>query len=148
MAEIISAREWIRREKQTKTNRVSNGRLLDIVLDYVPASLGRQDYQMLVLAGIERLDFEDWEAMMQRHAIRTDESREPDAATHELQRIAKNASEPELIRMLFEMALLRSAGSDEELGPNDPLISTARRIAASTALQIKGNALVTNSLVR
>ena len=129
MPEVISAREWIRREKQTITNRVSNGRLLDIVLDYVPASLSRQDCQMLVLAAIDRLDYEDWEAIMQRHAIRTDDTREPDAATHELQRMAKSASESELIRMLFEMALLRSGHSDEELGPNDPLICTARRWA-------------------
>jgi hypothetical protein len=26
---------------------------------------------MLVLAGIERLDYADWEAMMERHDIRT-----------------------------------------------------------------------------
>jgi hypothetical protein len=31
----------------------------------------RSRYQMLVLAGTERLDYEDWEAMMERHDSRT-----------------------------------------------------------------------------
>jgi hypothetical protein len=41
--------------------------------------------------------------------------------------MAEKATEAQLIRMLIEMALLRSGYSDEKLAPSDPLIlATAR----------------------
>jgi hypothetical protein len=56
-------------------------------------------------------------------AINTDEVREPDAAGFELRKRAQEATEPQLIRMLMELALLPSGWSDEPLEYNDPLAS-------------------------
>jgi hypothetical protein len=83
---------------------------------------------MLVFAAIDRLEYEDWEAITDRYQIDTDESREPDAVGFELRNNrVKEATEAQLIRMLVELALLRSGYSDEALEPSDPLVSAARR---------------------
>ena len=65
------------------------------------------------------------------YAINTDEMREPDAAGFELRKRAQEATEPQLIRMLMELALLPSGWSDELLEYNDPLVSVARRYEVS-----------------
>ena len=121
--------EWKRRELQAEKNRTNNRRLLDRVLHNAPVTLTRDDYRVLVIAGIDRLDFEDSEALTERHGIRTDETSEPDAAGFELRKRAEKATEAQLIRMLFEIALLKSGYSDEELAPTDPLVTMAARYA-------------------
>jgi hypothetical protein len=62
-----------------------------------------------------------------------DEVQEPDAAAFELRKRAQDASEPQLVRMLMELALLPSGWSDEVLEPSDLLASTARRYEVSLA---------------
>ena len=57
--------------------------------------------------------------------------REPDAAAFELRKRAQEATEPQLIRMLMELALLPSGWSDEPLEHNDLLASVARRYEVS-----------------
>ena len=121
--------EWDRRERLAKKNRANNRRLLDDVLKNAPGTLTRDDYRMLVLASIERLDCDDWEAITERHGIETDETSEPDAARFELNKKVQKATEAQLIRMLIEIALLSSGNSDEELQPSDLLVATAARYA-------------------
>ena len=121
--------EWRRRELEAQKNRTNNRRLLDDVLKNAPATLTRDDYRMLVLASIERLDCDDWEAITERHGIETDETSEPDAARFELNKKVQKAPEAQLIRMLIEIALLPSGNSDEELPPTDILVTTAARYA-------------------
>ena len=121
--------EWDRRERLAKKNRANNRRLLDDVLKNAPGTLTRDDYRMLVLASIERLDCDDWEAITERHGIETDETSEPDAARFELNKQVQKATEAQLIRMLIEIALLPSGNSDEELPTTDLLITTAARCA-------------------
>ena len=43
--------------------------------------------------------------------------------------MAQEATEPQLIRLLIEMTLLRSGYSEEKLEPTDPLILAAARYA-------------------
>ncbi len=126
-AERERQKAWKRQQEQQQKNRESNRRLLDAVLDRIPKTLTRDDYETLVFATIERLQYEDWDAVCERYNINTDERREPDAAGFELRKRAQEATEPQLIRMLMELALLPSGWSDEPLEPNDPLASVARR---------------------
>jgi hypothetical protein len=86
---------------------------------------------LLVVATIDRLQYEDWDAICDRYGINTDETREPDAAAFELRKKATEATEPQLVRMLMELALLPSGYSDEPLDPIDPLASAARRLGVS-----------------
>jgi len=123
--------EWKQREREEKKNRENNRRLLDAVLERVPRTLTRDDYEMLAFAAIDRLEYEDWEVITKRYKIDADEYREPDAAAFELRKKAGEATEPRLIRMLVEIALLRSSYSDEVLEPGDPLASAARRYSVT-----------------
>lgn len=129
-AERERQKAWKRQQEQQLENR-ENRRLFDAVLDRIPKTLTRDDYETLVLATIERLQYEDWDAVCERYTINTDEVQEPDAAGFELRKRAQEATEPQLIRMLMELALLPSGWSDEPLEYNDPLASVARRYEVS-----------------
>ncbi|MGA8597061.1 MAG: hypothetical protein WB676_20300 [Bryobacteraceae bacterium] len=119
--------EWQRRQQESEKNRENNRRLLDGVLAKVPKTLARADYEMLLFAAIDRLDYEDWDALTERYKIDTDKVREPDGATFELRKKAQAATDHQLNRMLVEIALLPSGYSDEKLEASDPLASAARR---------------------
>lgn len=123
--------QWERQQQQRQKNQESNRRLLDAVLQHVPKTLTRADYEMLVLSAIDSFDYEDWDAIIERYNIDTEEQHEPDAAAFELRKKAQKATEPELIRMLVEFTLLPSGYSDEVLEPTDPLASAARRYNVS-----------------
>ena len=122
---------WKRQQEQQLKNRENNRRLLDAFLDRIPKTLTRDDYETLVPATIERLQYEAWDAVCERYVINTDEVREPDAAGFELRKRAQEATQPQLIRMLMDLALLPSGWSDEPLEYNDPLASVARRYEVS-----------------
>jgi ParB family transcriptional regulator, chromosome partitioning protein len=124
-------KEWKRQEEQRQKHRDHNQRLLDAVLERIPKVLTRADYELLVIATIDRLQYEDWDAICERYGINTDETREPDAAAFELRKKATEATEPQLVRMLMELALLPSGYSGEPLKPIDPLASIARRLGVS-----------------
>ncbi len=130
-AERERQKAWKRQQEQQQKNRENNRRLFDAVLDRIPKTLTRDDYETLVFATIERLQYEDWDAVCERYNINTDEMREPDTAGFELRKRAQEATEPQLIRMLMELALLPSGWSDEPLEHNDPLASVARRYEVS-----------------
>jgi len=130
-AERERQKEWKQREEQRQKHRDHNRRLLDAVLEHIPKTLTRADYELLVVATIDRLQYQDWEAVCDRYGIDTDETREPDAAAFELRKKAKEATEPQLVRMLMELALLPSGYSDEPLESIDPLASAARRLGVS-----------------
>jgi ParB family transcriptional regulator, chromosome partitioning protein len=132
-AERERQREWKRQQEQRQKNRDKNRRLLDAVLDCIPKALTRADYETLALAAIERLQYEDWEAVCGYYAINTDEVQEPDASAFELRKRAQDAPEPQLVRMLMELALLPSGWSDEVLEASDLLATTARRYEVSLA---------------
>jgi hypothetical protein len=120
-----------RQQEQQQKNRLNNRRLLDAVLDRIPKTLTRDDYETLVFATIDRLQHEDWDAICEHYHINTDEMREPDAAGFELRKKAQDATEPQLIHMLMELTLLPSGYSEESLEPTDPLASAARRYNVS-----------------
>jgi hypothetical protein len=102
--------QWKREEQQWEKNRESNCLLLDAVLERIPKVLMRADYEMLVVAAISRLDWEEDVAVLcARYNITTDDISEPDAAHFELERSARGTTEPQLIRMLIELALLHRA---------------------------------------
>ncbi len=130
-AERLREEERNRREQERVQNRDANRRLLDSVLERIPTTLSRDDYQMLVFAAIDHMEYEDWEAMIERYGIDADESQEPDAPGFELRKKVQEATEPQLIRMLIEMALLRSGYSEEKLDAADALISAHSRYAAA-----------------
>ena len=122
--------ERSRRVLEQETNKQNNRRLLDMVLDNLPTTLTRDDYQMLVFAAIDRLEYEDWEVITERYRMDANESEEPDAMTLELRKRAEEAGESLLVHMLVEFALLRSGYSDEVLEQDDPLASAARRYSS------------------
>jgi ParB family chromosome partitioning protein len=126
-AERERQKAWKRQQEQQQKNRENNRRLFDAVLDRLPKTLTRDDYETLVVATIERLRYEEWDAVCERYNMNTDEVREPDAASFELRKRAQEATELQLIRMLMELALLSSGWSEEPLEHNDPLASAARR---------------------
>jgi hypothetical protein len=64
-----------KKEQEQRKARESNCRLLDAVLDALPKSLARDDYEMLVVAAIERLEYEALDAACERYKIETDEER-------------------------------------------------------------------------
>jgi ParB family transcriptional regulator, chromosome partitioning protein len=119
--------EWERRQQECEKNRENNRRLLDGVLAKVPKSLSRADHEMLLFAIIDRLDYEDWDAITERYKIDTDKVREPDAAAFELRKKVNVSTDHELICMLVEITLLPSGYSDEELEAGDPLATAGRR---------------------
>lgn len=49
--------------------------MLDSTLEHIPNVLTRADYEMLVLAAIDRLEYEDFDALCERYNIDTDEVR-------------------------------------------------------------------------
>ena len=104
---------------------------MNAVLDCIARTLTRADYETLVFATMDRLEYEDWDAICDRYRIDTDQAREPDAAAFELRQKAQEATEPQLIRMLMELALLPSGNSEEALEPLDLLASAARRYGVS-----------------
>ncbi|HJT71303.1 MAG TPA: ParB/RepB/Spo0J family partition protein [Terriglobales bacterium] len=132
--------EWKRHEEERQKNRDHNRRLLDAVLNCIPKKLARADYETLVFAIIDRLQYEDWDAVCDYYNIDTDEAREPDAAAFELRKKTRQATEPQLVRMLMELALLPSGYAEEALEPLDPLASTARRYGVSLAAKPKAKA--------
>lgn len=123
--------EWQRRQQECEKNREDNRRLLDGVLAKLPKTLSRADHEMLLFAAIDRLDYQDWDAISERYKICTDKARELDAAAFELRKKAQAATDHQLIRMLVEIALLPSGYSDEKLEASDPLASAARRYNVS-----------------
>ena len=125
--------EWKQRQQECDKNRETNRSLLDEVLTRIPKVLARADYEMLLFAVIERLDYEDWEAIIERYQIDTVGEREPDTAAFELRKKAESATESQLIRMLFELALLPFGYSYERLEPTNPLPNAARRYEALLA---------------
>jgi ParB family chromosome partitioning protein len=124
-------REWKRQQEERAKHRDANRRLLDAVLDAVPKSLTRDDYEMLVVAAIDRLEYEVFDAACERYNIDTDEVHEPDAAALEFRKLTQGATEAQLVRMMVELALLPSGFSDESLRPHDPLASAAARYGVS-----------------
>lgn len=136
---------WKRQEGERQKNREQNQRLLNAVLDCIPKKLTRADYETLVFATIDRLQYEDWDVISDRYKIDTDESREPDAAAFELRKKARAATEPQLVRMLMELALLPSGYSEEALEPLDPLASTARRYGVSLTAKQKSKTAKCNA---
>ena len=91
------------------------------------------DTQVLEYQLIEnaiREDVHPYEEAM-AYGINTDAAEEPDAAAFELRKRAQQATEPQLVRMLMELALLPSGWSDEVLEPSDLLASAARRYEVS-----------------
>ncbi len=127
----LREREWKRQQERQTKARSENVRMLDAVLDALPKALTRDDYEMLVVAAIERLEYEAFDAACERHKIDADEERERDSAAHQLMQKAKGATEASLIRMLVELALLPSGYSSEPMQPNDPLARAALRYGVS-----------------
>ncbi len=130
-AEWERQKEWKRQQEQRQKNRANNRLLLGAVLDSIPTALTRDDYETLVSATIDRLQYDDWDTICEYYNINTDETREADAAAFELRKKAQEASEPQLIRMLMELTLVPSGYSEEPLAHTDPLASTARRYDVS-----------------
>ena len=126
--------EWKQRQAARERNLENNRQLLDATLERIPKSFVRADYEMLVLAMIKRLDYDELAVACERYGIDADQEREPDYANVALAEKARQLTERQLTRMLVELALLPSGLSDEELEPTDLLVVTSARyseIAAS-----------------
>jgi hypothetical protein len=113
--------EWQQRQAEREKHRKDNRRLLESTIKQVPKSLCRADYEMLLFAAINRLDYDDLDAERDRYNIDTDDVREHDGAIVALQEIARRATERQLTCMLVELALLPSGYSNEPLEPTDLL---------------------------
>ena len=136
--------QWETQERERAKNQERNRALLDGVLDGLPKALTRDDYEMLTVALIEKLDYSDWEAIKERYKLDTDEVQEPDAAAIQLRQKAASATESELIRMLFEIALLPFGYAEEPLEFTNPLASAARRYQPIPAKSSRKRKVVQN----
>ena len=135
-------REWKRQQEVGAKHQKANRRLLDAVLNAFPKSLTRDDYEMLVVAAIDGLEYEPFDAACERYNIDTDEVHEPDAGAFGLRKLAQGKTEAQLVRMLVELALLPCGFLDERLPPHDPLASAAARYGVSLVpnKQVKAHA--------
>ena len=123
-------REWKRQEEDAQsTGRRTAGCSTPFWMHSGVADA--DDYEMLVVAAIERLEYEAFDAACERYKIDTDEVHEPDAAAFELRKLAQGKTEAQLVRMVVELALLPSGFSDETLPPHEPLASAAARYGVS-----------------
>jgi hypothetical protein len=125
------AAEWKERQAERERNREKNLQLLNSTLKIAPKSLTRADYELLVLALLKRLEYDEVDEVCARSGIEVDQEREPDYANAALAERARQLTEPQLIGMLLELALLPSGMSDEELEPTDLLVLTAERYSAA-----------------
>lgn len=131
--------EWKRHQTKRLRNQERNSRLLEAVLEHTPDRLDRSDLQMFVEAAVDGSD--PWDRLnhlAERHSIDIDQYQEPDGLTFEFRKLAESANHKELIRMLFEIALIPSGYSDEALEANDVLRRTAERLNV-TLDKPKGN---------
>lgn len=62
-AERERQEEWKRQQEQRQKNRANNRLLLGAVLDSIPKALTRDDYEALVFATIDRLQYDDWDTI-------------------------------------------------------------------------------------
>jgi hypothetical protein len=119
--------EWRLRQEQQRKITAKNLRLFEAVLAKAPRKLAKADLEMFACTAIRRLEYEHLDILAERHGVKADQRTDDDAVQAQLCGKAQAASEPELIRMLVEIALLPSGYSHAELNSEDPLSDAARR---------------------
>jgi hypothetical protein len=124
--------DWNRQQEQRRTTAEKNRRLFDAVLAKVPRCLSKADFEMLVIATIDRVELEHLDAVCEWYRFDTDEVRDGESLQAQLRAKARVATEPELTRMLVGLTLLPSGNSCEELSPDDPLAGAARRYGVNS----------------
>ncbi len=116
--------EWRKAQEVREQQRAQNRELLDSVLSRKPAELSREDFQMIAMWMLERLDGEEIELAAERNGINVDGV---DAPELELSSKIKDAGDEDLRKLLVLFALCPSALSDEPLAETDALAIANRR---------------------
>jgi ParB family chromosome partitioning protein len=119
--------EYERQAEERRNNLAENQALLDSILAQAPAVLTRADYEMIIAAWLEVIEYEDSERLCERHGIETsDVEIEEDYRATFAQHVSK-LSDAEVARFLIELALMRSGYSSARLEASDPLRMAAER---------------------
>ncbi|HEX3684950.1 MAG TPA: ParB/RepB/Spo0J family partition protein [Bryobacteraceae bacterium] len=122
-----SKQEQELRDKAHRQNR----ELLDAVVKKAPATLKRADFQMLVLAFVENLSIDDFEALADQYKkVDTEKVRTDQDLAELLRNRVRTMTEQQLVRTLIEVALLPFGHSYKELATDNPLVLAAKRYGA------------------
>jgi len=128
--------EYERQAEERRNNLAENQALLDSILAKAPAVLTRADYEMIIAAWLEVIEYEDAERLCERHGIETsDVEIEEDYRATFAQHVSK-LSDAEVARFLIELALIRSGYSSAQLEASDPLRMTAERYSRADKVRI------------
>jgi ParB family chromosome partitioning protein len=121
--------EYERRGEERRKNLTDNMALLDSVLAKTPAVLIRADYEMIIAAWLEVIEYEDSERLCERHGIDPGEVEVEEKYRATFAQHVINLSDAEVARFLIELALIRSGYSSAQLEADDLLRVTAERYA-------------------
>jgi hypothetical protein len=123
--------QWKREQELRDRAHQLNRQLLDAVVKKAPAALKRADFEMLVLAFIESLSIDDFEALAERYKVDTEKVRTDQDLADLLRKKVRGMTEQQLVRTLIELALLPFGHSYKELSADNPLVLAAKRYGAS-----------------
>ena len=110
--------------EERRQTLAANGTLLDSVLAKVPAVLGRPDYELIISAWFDSLDYEDFECLCERHPLSGEDTGDDPRDLYR-QHIT-TLPDVEVSRFLVELALLPSGYSSQKLEEHDRLMLAAR----------------------
>lgn len=123
--------QWKREQESRDKAHQQNRQLFDAVVRKAPATLKRADFEMLVLAFIESLSIDDFEALAEQYKVDTEKVRTDQDLADLLRKKVRGMTEQQLVRTLIELALLPFGHSYKELATDNPLVLAAKRYGAS-----------------
>jgi hypothetical protein len=109
------------------------------VLAHTPTALHRADCELLASCWIEALEWEDLETLCERHSLDSVEIESDEEYIAALRKHIGRLTETQLIRFLFELALLPHGYSARELGPDNTLTIAAGRYRQEPATRKSKN---------
>jgi ParB family chromosome partitioning protein len=123
--------QWKREQELRDKAHQHNRQLLDAVVKKAPAILKRADLEMVVLAFIESLSIDDFEALAEQYKVDTEKVRTDQGLADLLRQKARSMTEQQLVRALIQLALLPFGHSYKELPADNPLVLAAKRYGAT-----------------
>jgi ParB family chromosome partitioning protein len=127
--------EYERRVEERRKNLTDNIALLDSVLAKAPAVLTRADYEMIIVAWLEVIEYEDSERLCERHGIDTAEVEIEENFRATFAQHVNNLSDADVAQFLVELALIRSGYSAAQLDATDPLRIAAERYSKAAKVR-------------
>lgn len=122
--------QWKQEQELRDKAHRQNRELLDAVVKNAPATLKRADFEMLVLAFVENLSIDDFEALADQYKVDTEKVQTDQDLPELLRKKVRAMTEQQLVRTLIKLALLPFGHSYKELATDNPLVLAAKRYGA------------------